>query len=130
MALKRNIQDVLPIIDKSLDDEFDWLAGSDPIWILNWLTSDKYILKPKQRIIISPSSKEDLLKWVASDAFSSNCASLENYMNGTASEPEMLDYAKELIHNIEYETDPEKLKERLRSAQWVLNETKLEIKEL
>lgn len=130
MAMKKNIQDCIPLIDKSLADEFDLLAGCNPIWILNWLTNRKYILKPKQRIVISPSTKEELLKWVKSDAFSSNCASLEHFMNGTASEPEMLEYAKELIRNIEYETDPKELEERLKSAQWILNETKLEIKEL
>lgn len=130
MSMKRNIQECIPLIDKSLDNEFDWLAGCDPIWILNWLTGNKYILKPKQRIIVSPNTKEELLKWVTSDAFSSNCLSLEKYMNGSADEKEMLEYAKELVRNIEYETDQAKLEEKIRGAQWTLNETKLVIKEL
>ena len=130
MAMKKNIQDVLPIIDKSLENEFDWLAGCDPIWILKWLTSDKYILKPKQRIVVSPNTKEELIEWARADAFSSNCASLERYINGEASEEEMLKYTKETIRNIEYQTDTEKLKETLRCAQWVLNKTPLIVKEL
>lgn len=127
--MKKNIDECLPIIDRSLNDEFDYLAGCNPIWILNWLTSDKYILKPKKRVIVFPNTKEDLFVWVQSDAFSSNCASLERFMNGEASEIEMLQYAKELVRNIEYENDAEKLKETLRCAQWVLK-NKLVTKEL
>lgn len=130
MPMKQNISECLPLIDKSLNNEFDFLAGCDPIWILNWLTGKKYILKPRQRVVISPSTKEELLKWVESDAFSSNCLSLEKYIDGSASEKEMLQYAKELVRNIEYETNPERLQEIIRSAKWTLNETKLVIKEL
>ncbi len=130
MTMKNNIQECFPLIDKSLDDEFDFLAGCDPIWILNWLTGHKYILTKRMRIVITPNTKEELIEWVRSDAFSSNCASLEPYMNGEASEVEMFQYAKELIRNIEYESDVEKLKETIRKTEWVLNQTKLTIKEL
>lgn len=129
MAMKENISECMPLIDRSLEDEFDFLAGCEPIWILNWMTNHKYILKPRKRIIISPSTKEELLEWVSSDAFSSNCLSLERFMNGEASEKEMLQYAKELVRDIEYEDDEEKLSERIRGAQWTLH-NKLIIKEL
>ncbi len=128
--MKENIKDVLPFIDKSLEDEFSFLAGCNPIWILNWMTSDRYILRPKQRIVVSPNKKEELIEWVVNDAFSSNSLGSLPYVNGEASEKDMLNYAKEMIRNIEYETDPEKLKETLRCARWVLNETPLIVKEL
>lgn len=130
MAMKKNIQEVLPFIDKSLEDEFDFLAGANPIWILNWMTDDKYILKPKQRIVVSPSSKEELIEWARSTAFSSNSMGMLSYIDGTATEKEMLNLAKEIIRDIEYETDPEELKEIIRCAQWALNKTPLIIKEL
>ena len=130
MAMKENIQECFPLIDRSLNDEFDFLAGADPVWILNWLTGHKYILKPKKRIILSPNTKEDLFEWVRSDAFSSNCLSLEKYINGQANEKEMLEYAKDLVRGIEYEENPERLREKIRSARWSLNKIELIIKEL
>lgn len=132
MSMKNNIQDCFPVIDESLNDEFDLLAGCNPIWILNWLTSDKYLtsLKPRKRIIVYPNTKEQFLNWVKSDAASSNCVSLLPYIDGTANEQQMLKYAQELIRNIEYEQDPEELKERLRAARWNLNEVQLIIQEL
>lgn len=130
MEPEKTIQDYLPAIDESLDNEFDFLAGCDPIWIFNWLTQKKYILKPKKRIIISPNTKEELIEWAKADAFSSNCASLERYMNGEASEKELLEYAKDLVKGIEYEYNSEDLKERIRGAKWNLNKAELIIKEL
>lgn len=130
MAIKRNYKECMFSIDNSLNDEFHFLAGCDPIWILEFLSNKKYILKPKQRIVISPNTKKELIEWVKSDAFSSNCASLERYINGSASTKEMLEYAKEMIRNIEYETDKEKLEETLRCARWILNKTELVVKEL
>jgi len=128
--MKDSISDCFSLIDKSLENEFDFLAGCDPIWIVKWLTGDKYIMQPKQRIILSPNTKEQFIKWVSSDAFSSNCASLEKYMNGEANEKEMLTYAKELVRGIEYETNPSELSERIRSAKWNLRDVPLIIKEL
>ena len=127
-----NIKNIVKIIDKSLKDEFDIFAGCDPIWILNFYTNKKYLssLIPRQRIIVSPSTKEELLNWVKSDAFSSNSMGCLPYIDGTASEKEMLKYAKELIYGIEYETNQEELKERIISAKWNLDKTKLIIKEL
>ena len=128
--MKNNLQKCLNSIDQSLDNEFDWMSGISPIKVLNLLSNTKYKLRPKQRIVVSPNVKEDLIAWVVSDALSSNCASLEKYMNGEASEPEMLKYAQELIRDIEYESDKEKLSERVKLAKWSLQEKELIIKEL
>lgn len=128
--MKSNYKECMSSIDNSLNDEFHFLAGCYPIWILDFLSNKKYILKPRQRIVLSPNTKKELIEWVRSDAFSSNCASLKRYMNGKASKKEMLKYAKEMIRNIEYETGKEKLEETLRGARWVLNKTELIIKEL
>jgi hypothetical protein len=129
MAMKENFKEVLPFIEASLDDEFDFLAGCDPIWILNWMTSDKYILKPKQRIVVSPNTKEELIDWAQSDAASSNCLSLLRFASRKASDDEMLEYIKNTVRHIEYESNPEDLKDRLRTAKWILGD-KLVIKEL
>lgn len=130
MAMKSNYKECVSAIENSLNDEFHFLAGCSPIWILSLLSNKKYILVPRQRIVVSPNTEIELIEWVKSDAFSSNCASLERYMNGDASKKEMLQYAKEMIRNIEYQTDKENLEETLRSARWVLNKTELIIKEL
>jgi len=130
MAMKDNIQDCFPLIDKSLQDEFDFLAGASPIWIVKWLTSDKYIMKPKKRIVLYPNTKEELIKWAEGTAFSSNSMGMLKYIDGSATEKEMLDLVKEIIRDIEYENDPEELKETLRCARWNLNKTELIIKEL
>lgn len=130
MAMKKNIQECLPIIDESIDNEFGFLAGCDPIWILNWLTDNKYIITPRKRIILSPNTKEELIDWAKSTAFSSNSMGMLKYIDGTATEEEMLKLAKEIIRNIEYESNLEKLSETIRCAKWVLDKTPLIIKEL
>jgi hypothetical protein len=132
MAMKESIQDCFPAIDAALNDELHPLAGCDPIWILNWLTSDKYLtsLKPKKRIVLSPNTKEQLLEWVKSDAFSSNSLGALPYIDGTATEAEMIAYARDLVRSIEYEDDPENLKELIRAAKWNLKDVELLIKEL
>jgi hypothetical protein len=132
MAMQEDINSCFIIIDKALEDEKHPLAGCDPIWILTWLTGKKFLssLKPRKRIVISPNTKEQILEWVKSDAFSSNCMGALPYIDGTASEKEMLDYARDMIQGIEYETDPEELAERIRSAKWNLKDVELIIQEL
>lgn len=130
MAIKDNIQDCFLLIDESLEDEFDILAGASPIWIAKWLTDDKYIMKPKKRIVLAPNTKEELIKWAEGTAFSSNSMGMLKYIDGSATEKEMLNLVKEIIRDIEYENDPEELKETLRCARWNLNKIELIIKEL
>lgn len=121
---------IFECVEDSLNDEFDYLAGMDPIWIVNWISGKKYKLKPRKRIILSPNTKDQLIDWASSDAASSNCLSLEGYAHGTATEKEMLEYAKELVDAIEYEHDNEILAELIYSAKYNLDGVELIIKDL
>lgn len=128
--MNSTLEHIFLSIEESLDNEFDFLAGADPIWILNWMSNKRYKLKPRKRIILSPNTKEQLFDWVSSDAASSNCASLEGYAHNYATDKEMLEYAKELVDSIEYEHDEEQLAKLINSAKYNLNGVELIIKEL